>query len=57
MDSFDLFPIACIVNEKFLAVHGGLSPALKTVMKYTFLTHPFKVDDIRFLNRFSEPPR
>jgi len=57
MDSFDLFPIACIVNEKFLAVHGGLSPALKTVIKYTFLTHPFKVDDIRFLNRFSEPPR
>jgi serine/threonine-protein phosphatase 2B catalytic subunit len=31
MDSFDKFPIACIVNKKFLAVHGGISPELKTV--------------------------
>jgi len=31
MDSFDLFPIACIVNNKFIGLHGGLSPYLKTV--------------------------
>jgi serine/threonine-protein phosphatase 2B catalytic subunit len=31
MDSFDKFPIACIVNGKFLSVHGGISPELKTV--------------------------
>lgn len=40
MDSFDLFPICAIVNGKFIALHGGLSPLLTTV------------DDINKLNRF-----
>ena len=31
MDSFDLIPLACVINGKFLAVHGGISPELKTV--------------------------
>ena len=31
MDSFDLFPLACIINNKFIAIHGGISPDLKTV--------------------------
>ena len=31
MESFDLIPIGCIVNGKFLAVHGGISPELRTV--------------------------
>lgn len=31
MDSFDLIPLACIINNKFLAVHGGISPDMKTV--------------------------
>lgn len=31
MDSFDLMPLSCIVNGKFLALHGGISPELKTV--------------------------
>ena len=33
MESFDLIPIACIVNGKFLAVHGGISPELTSVIK------------------------
>ncbi len=28
MESFDALPIACIVNNKFLALHGGISPNL-----------------------------
>jgi len=32
MDSFDLMPLSCIVNGKFLALHGGISPELKTVI-------------------------
>ena len=31
MDSFDLIPLACVVNGKFLALHGGISPELKSV--------------------------
>jgi len=31
MESFDLIPIASIINGKFLALHGGISPELKKV--------------------------
>ena len=30
-DSFDMMPISCILNGKFIAFHGGISPDLKTV--------------------------
>ena len=45
MDSFDHFPLACVVNGKFLALHGGISPELKTL------------EDLKRLDRFKEPPR
>ncbi|KAL4466328.1 hypothetical protein ABPG72_020177 [Tetrahymena utriculariae] len=45
MDSFDLMPLSCIVNGKFLALHGGISPELKAL------------DDIKRVDRFKEPPR
>lgn len=45
MDCFDCLPLGCIVNGKFLAIHGGLSPNLKTL------------DDIKKINRYSEPPK
>ena len=45
MESFDLFPISCIINGKFIAAHGGISPDLKTI------------DDIKLIDRFKEPPR
>lgn len=31
MESFDSLPISCLVNGKFLALHGGISPSLKSV--------------------------
>lgn len=31
MDSFDLMPLACLLNNKLLALHGGISPDLKYV--------------------------
>ncbi|CAK80679.1 unnamed protein product (macronuclear) [Paramecium tetraurelia] len=45
MDSFDLFPLACIINSKFIAIHGGISPDLKSL------------EDIKRLDRYHEPPR
>lgn len=45
MDSFDVYPLSCVVNGKFLALHGGISPDLRTL------------DDIKRIDRFKEPPR
>eukprot|EP00347_Sterkiella_histriomuscorum_P002668 403367261 len=45
METFDALPISCLVNDKFLALHGGISPELKTI------------NDLKNLQRFQEPPR
>jgi serine/threonine-protein phosphatase 2B catalytic subunit len=45
MESFDALPIACSINDKFLAVHGGISPDIR------------KISDINKINRFQEPPK
>lgn len=45
MDTFDALPIGCIVNNKFLAIHGGISPDLKTL------------EDLNNIKRVKEPPR
>ena len=45
MDSFDNIPLSAIVNGKFIAVHGGISPELN------------KVEQINKINRFQEPPK
>ena len=45
MEVFDCLPISAIINGKFLSMHGGISPELKSVK------------DINKINRFSEPPK
>ena len=45
MDSFDNLPLSCIINGKFIAIHGGISPELRTL------------EDIKRLDRYHEPPR
>jgi serine/threonine-protein phosphatase 2B catalytic subunit len=45
MDSFDLLPLSCVVNGKFIALHGGLSPELKSL------------EDIKKIDRTHEPPK
>ena len=45
MRSFDMMPIACVMNSSFLAVHGGISPELRTI------------SDINAIDRFMEVPR
>jgi serine/threonine-protein phosphatase 2B catalytic subunit len=43
--TFDVLPLACIINKKFLALHGGISPELITL------------EDLARVSRFNEPPR
>ena len=44
LELFNTLPLACIVNNKFLCIHGGISPDL------------MKIDDINTkINRFEEP--
>ena len=45
MDSFDYMPIAAILNGRYAALHGGLSPELITI------------EDLNKFDRFKEPPR
>ena len=45
LESFEAMPVACLVNNDYLCVHGGISPDL------------ISLEDInRKINRFVEPP-
>ena len=45
METFDCLRISCLINEKFIAIHGGISPDIDKVL------------DITKINRFTEPPK
>ena len=47
MDSFDLFPLCCILNGRFLCVHGGISPEFKTVYLYKDIINIYRVKNIK----------
>ena len=45
IEAFNCLPICCIVNEKFILVHGGISPDIK------------RIEEIKKLDRFHEPEK
>lgn len=45
MDFFDTLPISAVINGKFIALHGGISPDMVLLQ------------DLNKINRFMEPPK
>ena len=45
MELMDCLPLCAVINGKFIAFHGGISPELRTL------------NDINKLDRFKEPPK
>ena len=45
MESFDALPLASLINEKFICVHGGISPSIEIM------------EELNKINRFAEPPK
>ena len=45
MDTFDCLPLSCCINDKFITIHGGISPDLK------------KIEALNLIKRFQEPPK
>ncbi len=45
MESFDALPLMCLINGRFIGVHGGISPGIKDI------------NEVSQLNRFQEPPK
>lgn len=44
IEMFDSLPISAVINGKFIAIHGGISPELKTLA------------ELNKIDRFKEPP-
>jgi len=53
MESFDALPLGCILNERFLVIHAGISPDIKTVNG----ENNRQIADLNKINRFQEPPK
>ena len=44
LEVFDALPLACVIEDKYLAMHGGISPDIN------------KIEEINEIDRFQEVP-
>ncbi len=52
MNMFDCLPLSCLINGRFLCVHGGISNDLKAVIIIIN-----QLEDIQYIERFKEIPK
>lgn len=45
MNIFDNLPLACVINGRYLCMHGGISPSIQ------------KISQVNQINRFMEVPQ
>ena len=52
MDAFDALPLACIVNEKYFCVHGGISDKVRTVILYKTIYSSIKYKKFKEASKY-----
>lgn len=50
MESFDALPLSCLINDKFVALHGGISPEIDTVSRLLYLSFSFILNNFHIIN-------
>lgn len=43
VDCFNTMPVAALIEEKILCMHGGISPDLKKIKKISTLSRPTEI--------------